>query len=129
MKKIYRGLIAQIADKEGYRAIHVIIDGQSEYPFVEQVRNDLGLDYSKQVSLYYIASDKEIPEEEIQLETMKFFEGVGNTKYGAYYSDVTGYLWTNEDFKIGGHDIVGELRSYIGKYLHMEIEVHNNKRK
>ena len=37
------------------------------------------------------------------------------------YSEETGYLWTDEKLEIGGHDILKELYSYIGKYLYLEI--------
>ncbi|MNJ80064.1 hypothetical protein D3C77_783070 [compost metagenome] len=50
--------------------------------------------------------------------------GFCDVGYGARYSELTGYLWTDEYLKVGGHDIIEELRSYVGKWLILEIEVH-----
>ena len=38
------------------------------------------------------------------------------------YSEITGYLWTDEVVKIGGHDLLKEFETHLGKYLYMEIE-------
>src|SRR5712675_1640367 len=42
-------------------------------------------------------------------------------KYDAHYSDVTGYLWTDEDFKFGGHDMFVFLENNINKYIFLVI--------
>jgi hypothetical protein len=39
------------------------------------------------------------------------------------YSDITGYLWTEERIKINGHDLFEEINNYEGKHLDMVIEV------
>jgi hypothetical protein len=44
------------------------------------------------------------------------------------YSELTGYLWTTEKFTCGGHDIPKILRSHMGEYVHMEIELYRPKR-
>ena len=54
--------------------------------------------------------------------------GEVDSKYYHAYSDYTGYLWTEEDFKCGGHDIPQILRSHMGEYVHMEIELYRKKR-
>ena len=38
------------------------------------------------------------------------------------YSDYTGYLWTDENLKIGGHDLLDELKEDCGKWLFLTIE-------
>lgn len=37
----------------------------------------------------------------------------------------TGYLWTEEEFKCGGHDLLKILEGNMGKYIHIEIELYS----
>ena len=48
--------------------------------------------------------------------------GCGKAGFCARYSEMTGYLWTDQDLKVGGHDLLAELESYVGKWLILEIE-------
>ena len=50
------------------------------------------------------------------------------SEYYHSYSELTGYLWTTEKFTCGGHDIPKILRSHMGEYVHMEIELYRSKR-
>lgn len=43
-------------------------------------------------------------------------------EYVDQYSEITGCLWTDEELKVGGHDLLAELDSYNGKYLVMEVK-------
>ena len=47
-----------------------------------------------------------------------------HARFGACYSEYTGYLWTDEEVLIGGHDLIEELRGCEGKWLLLEIVVH-----
>ena len=53
--------------------------------------------------------------------------GEVDSKYYHRYSDYTGYLWTEEEFKCGGHDLLKILESHLGEYIHIEIELYNKK--
>ena len=53
--------------------------------------------------------------------------GMIESDYYHCYSDYTGYLWTTEKFKCGGHDIPKILCSHMGEYIHMEIELYERK--
>jgi hypothetical protein len=33
-------------------------------------------------------------------------------------------LWTDEDLNVGGHDLLEEIRSYLGKFIYLEVDVH-----
>ena len=35
------------------------------------------------------------------------------------------YLWTEEEFKCGGHDLLKILEGNMGKYIHIEIELYS----
>jgi hypothetical protein len=84
------------------------------------------LDYmcSEVVTIRYYISDKEATEEELQEDFLiNTLYGNLETDYGARYSEYTGYLWTDDELKVGGHDLRGELESYAGKYLFMIVEL------
>lgn len=52
-------------------------------------------------------------------------EGITESEYYHRYSDYTGYLWTEEEFKCGGHDLLKILERNMGKYIHIEIELYS----
>ena len=53
--------------------------------------------------------------------------GLVESHYYHRYSDYTGYLWTEEGFKCGGHDSPKILQSHMGEYIHMEIELYEKR--
>lgn len=55
------------------------------------------------------------------------FYGDADGHYYHRYSDYTGYLWTEEEFKVGGHSIPDILHSHMDEYIHMEIELYRLK--
>jgi hypothetical protein len=79
----------------------------------------------REVTVRYIVANEPITDPQDQLEEyIMMCMGKTDTKFYGSYSDYTGHLWTNEGFKIGGHDVIRELNSVHGKFVHMEIEVH-----
>lgn len=78
--------------------------------------------YGDNLSVRYFIVDKEVSKQELEENLVKQAIGVGDASYCMHYSDITGYLWTDEDLVVGGHDLMEELRDNIGKFLHMEIE-------
>lgn len=74
------------------------------------------------VSVRYWICNKECSKEEASELFVKTLFGEVDSKAGAAYSEVTGFLWFDEEAKIGGHDLMEELRSNIGKFLILEIE-------
>lgn len=78
----------------------------------------------KTLSVRYWVSDTPLTiDEAIEAAAMTTL-GYAETKHHVHYSDITGYLWTDEEFKVGGHDMMDEIESYIGKYLILEVTVH-----
>jgi molybdopterin converting factor small subunit len=76
------------------------------------------------VTVRYYTSDKEATEEELQEDFLtNTLYGNLESDYGARYSEITGYLWTDDNLKVGGHDLREELESYAGKYLYMVVEI------
>lgn len=87
------------------------------------------------VTVRYHITDAPRSKEELDENMVCQVIGAGYAEWGHAWSDLTGYLWTDEKLVVGNHDVVAELWSYIGgkyfmgtqrpvKYLHMEIEVH-----
>jgi hypothetical protein len=77
----------------------------------------------KQITLRWWAADREEPDEAIKRRALEQVMGKVDVEWGARYSEVTGYLWTDEEFKVGGHDMIARLKSDVGKYLLLEAEV------
>lgn len=78
----------------------------------------------KQVTVRYFTSEKPCSFQEAEEDFIKTLHGGIEAKFGARYSDITGYLFTDQDFVIGGHDLAEEIESYLGKYLNLEVVVH-----
>ena len=64
---------------------------------------------------YYICSKEKTPSEAERNFVNKIC-GACECDYGDAYSDYTGYLWTDEELEVGGHNLIEELTSYDGKY-------------
>lgn len=79
--------------------------------------------HNKIATVRYWITDKEATKEEVQksfiAETMG---GVVDAYLCPRYSEITGYLWTDEDLNVGGHDLLARLKSNVGKWLILEIE-------
>lgn len=48
-----------------------------------------------------------------------------SAEFGAVYSEISGFLWMNEEVCVGGHDLIDEFKFYIGKWLILQIDVHD----
>jgi hypothetical protein len=51
--------------------------------------------------------------------------GDGDAEYDVRYSEITGYLWTDEWLRVGGHDLLAELTSADQRWLWLEIRYSN----
>jgi hypothetical protein len=116
---IYKGLIAESSRGENYDALFI---GEMEEPIAYEFEEEI---QGKQVSVRYWISDTEKTKEELTENMIMTMAGAVDADYGDRYSDVTGYLCTDEELNIGGHDLLSELRSNIGKFVYMEIDVHS----
>lgn len=93
------------------------------FPFTKEMEEKCGW-LRRYASIQMLTGDTPIDVEHIDETKIVSMEGDVESKYYHRYSDYTGYLWTEEGFKCGGHDIRKILASYIGKYIHMEIELY-----
>jgi len=115
---IYKGFIEEKCKGENYDALFI---GDMEYPLAEEFEREL---QGNQVSVRYWISDAEKTKEQIQEGALKTIMGIVDADYGDRCSEITGYLWTDEELNIGGHDLLSELSSYKGKFVYLEIDVH-----
>lgn len=111
------GFIKECQHDENYRALMLSSD---EIPLASRLW-DIA---NKQVSVRYYLSDKETSFEDAQTRFVEKLLGKIEVEYRDNYSEYTGYLWTDENLKVGGHDLMAELRNNVGKFLNLEIEVH-----
>lgn len=113
--KIFKGVITESDYGEYWAAIFV---GGSEEPFAKQFDEMFS---GKRVSVRYWISDTEKEIDELKINQLLKIVGSVEADYSDAYSDITGYLWTDQMAKVGGHDLLNELQTNIGKFLYMEV--------
>lgn len=79
----------------------------------------------KFVTCRYWINDTELSKSELVADHIKHLVGECDTEHSPVYSEYTGYLWTDENVNIGGHDLLNELSDHKGKFLYMEISIKN----
>jgi hypothetical protein len=124
MKKTYRGYLIEMSNGEEDEIVGLTPDpfrAADREIVAERIESDIDR-YGRFLSVRYFVTDKVIPADQVITEWLNMLEGVGRAEYDMHYSDITGYLWTDEELNVGGHDLLNELRSHISKYLHMEID-------
>lgn len=94
----------------------------------EPIADELSYISGNFVTVRYYLSDKEATKDEL-VEDFLINTLYGNmeSEYGARYSEYTGYLWTDDNLRVGGHDLLSELGDADGKYLYMIIELDKEK--
>lgn len=122
---IYRGLITESPLGENDNALMLL---GLDRPLAEIINSDID-DLGRYLSVVYFVSDHSKPIEDLQSDLIKSVMGLGDVTYLDRYSEMTGYLWTDEWLKVGGHDLLEELRSYRDKFLHLEITYNKKKPK
>lgn len=82
----------------------------------------LKFNYNEKIYITYYISDVELTKD-------KFIENYVHTLYGnpktdyshVYGSAYTGYMWTDQEFRVGDHDLYRELANHDGKYCYLVI--------
>lgn len=116
-KQEFKGLIVRFDVQEGGIFI-VPAEGHVSTAFANQFPNRAFASVR-----YAISTNGDWPEtlDEVAADTIAILEGAAQSKYYHRYSDLTGYLWTEEAAVVGGHDLVSMLQFNVGKYLWMEV--------
>src|SRR4051794_28121325 len=118
IEEIYAGKIKVTSHGE---ADDILFVGDENDPFAKVFQDDLER-YGNSVTLNYYITDTEQSEAELDEKLIRRMSGDAEADYGDAYSEYTGYLWTDEELKVGGHDLLEELRSNKGKYLFMKVK-------
>jgi hypothetical protein len=105
---------------DNYNALFI---GYNSTPFAKRWQQELGWGKT-QVTVRYWISDKEQTKEELIENQVLRISGAASANYSDRYSELTGYLWTDENLKVGGHDLMAELESNYDKFLYMEVDIH-----
>jgi len=119
--KIYRGLLDLRYSGEGDDILHI-----GEDVVAEMLESDLE-EYGNYVSVRYYTTVLDTPFELIQKEYLKTVMGLSDADFGHRYSEITGYLWTDESWQVGGHDLIRLLTMDVGRFCHLMITFHEVK--
>ena len=95
----------------------------NEFPFSKKMEAKCHWD-DYYASIQMLTGDTPIDLDHIDETKIVSMEGEIDSRYYHRYSDYTGYLWTEEGFICGGHNIPQMLASFKGQYIHMEIELY-----
>jgi hypothetical protein len=59
--------------------------------------------------------------DELTEDLWKKLYGDVDAEFHVHYSDITGYLWTDEELHVGGHDLLREIHSYMRSWMLLEV--------
>jgi len=78
------------------------------------------------VTVRYYISDVPVTLEQADLHLIEVLHGAADGSLCPCYSEMTGYLWTDEKGMVGGHDLIERFYHlrYQGKYAAFECVVH-----
>ena len=102
------------------------MDDAYDLLFLSSLRSPLADELSwmsgKKVTVRYWITDIKTTKEEAEFTFMQACMGKADCRFQSHYSDMTCYLWTDEELNVGGHDLMREFKSYVGKWLILEVE-------
>jgi len=117
---IYAGRIAERPCGEDDYALFI---GDADRPFADQFEDALE-EHGRMVTVRYFITDEHRTIEELTENHVRMLVGAATAEYSQRYSEITGYLWTDAELNVGGHDLLTELRDHAGRYLHMTVMFH-----
>lgn len=117
--KTYKGLLCLHSWGE---ADDILFLSSLAGPMAEVLEDEIA---GKTVTVRYWITNKETTKEEAQEAFIGELLGRLDAECRSRYSEITGYLWTDEEINIGGHDLLAELQSYVGKWLILEVDIHD----
>lgn len=116
----YCGLLRKTNNGEENDLLGLMQNNESVI-LAQLIKDDMD-NYGHYISVRYYVSNVNSSFDEISKEFFMKLMGHEHINYGVNYSEITGYLWTDEEIVIGGHDLLNELKGSFGKYLYLEIK-------
>ncbi len=89
-----------------------------EKPLVEELQWMVGCS----VAVRYWVTEQKATKEQAEESLFRTIIGKADGCFQARYSEATGYLWTDAELKVGGHELFDELYAFGGKWLILEID-------
>lgn len=94
-----------------------MIDGE---PLAAIIEEDIE-DHGRYLTVRYWTAAAPLTDEAMVEGAIRELLGAGEADFHHAYSEITGYLWTDEEINVGGHDLLEELTSQVGRYCLLEI--------
>lgn len=118
----YRGVIALHDHGDAMDILFLDDPANPGYadPLAEIVTDDID-SHGHYLSVRYWTAEATRSDEDMIEGAIREILGAGEAEFKHAYSDITGYLWTDEDIKVGGHDLLAELTDQEGRYCLLEI--------
>lgn len=117
IERKYEGVITVRALGEDDAALFL---APADYPLAELVSEDIEELGSTTTVAYWIYPEPRTLAELEENEAKKL-DGAADADYFQRYGEITGYLWTDQELNIGGHDLLAELRSSLGSWCRLSI--------
>lgn len=115
---VYKGII-QVRDYGD--ATDILFLDTIDDPLTEALQEHID---KKKVTVRYFIADKHETRAQLIEGLIQNLYGDATADYHSHYSEYTGYLYTDEDLIIGGHDILSEIKHSKGRFLYLEIDIH-----
>ena len=98
-----------------------------EFAFSPDMENRIGWG-RKAVSVRMAFADSEINPHTVKEDRILSYYGLLDKEFAPVYSDLSGYLWTEERFQVGGHDLLAIFKDHAGQWIHIEIDIYEPQR-
>jgi hypothetical protein len=125
-RKVYRGFLSLGSNGEDEQVLR-LGDPEDSGWLAETVMEDMEK-HGNVLTVRYFITKEFIPEDRVIPELLKTHAGWGDAKYAMVYTEMTGYIYTAEDLRVGGHDLLAELKNNLGKFCQLEIQFNRYKR-
>jgi len=116
MIKKYRGTLRLGVHGEGY---DILFLGDDD-PLAEVISDDIE-QHGRYLTARYWTAGASRSDGDMAEGAIREMLGAGDAEFRHAYSEITGYLWTDEEIKVGGHDLLAELQAQAGRYCLLEI--------
>ena len=93
-----------------------------EFAFTPEMEEKIGW-RNRIANVRMVFGDAPIDPHAVDAAIINTYYGTVDAQFRVHVSDLSGYLWTDEEFKVGGHSMIDILKANLGKWCHIEIEI------